>query len=69
MVYIPSSTAKKFNLKSRGSKIRDWIYRATYRAARNSERRAALAVLQNLVSGNSQIFDRTVTAVFNGIRV
>jgi hypothetical protein len=28
-----------------------------------------LAVLQNLVSGSSRVFDQNVTAVFNRIRV
>jgi hypothetical protein len=69
-MYIPNTIAKKFgNAKSRGSKIRDWIYRARYRAARGAEKRAALDVLQNLVSGNSKVFDKNVVAVFNQIRV
>jgi hypothetical protein len=69
ILYIPSTIAEKVNKKSRGGKIRDWICRAQYRAARNAEKRAALDVLQNLVSGNSQVFDRNVTAVFNRVRV
>jgi Leucine-rich repeat (LRR) protein len=69
MVYIPSTIAKKFNKKSRGANIRNWICRAQYRAARNAEKRVALSTLQNLVSGNSQVFDKNVTAVFNRVRV
>jgi hypothetical protein len=70
MLYIPKAIAKEFrDIKSRGSKIRDWIYRAQYRAVRNAEKRAALFALQTLVSGNSQVFDRNVVAVFNQVRV
>jgi hypothetical protein len=69
VLYIPGAMAKKFNLKSRGGGIRDWIYRAQYRAARNAEKRAALTVLQNLTSGSSKVFDKNVTAVFNRIQV
>jgi hypothetical protein len=69
ILYIPSSIAKKFRRKSRGIRIRDWIFRAQYRAARNAEKRAALAVLQNLTSGSSQVFDQNVAAVFNRVRI
>jgi hypothetical protein len=69
MLYIPHTIAKKFKKKARGCKIRDWIFRAQYRAARNAEKRAALAILQNLVSENSQVFDRNVTAIFNRVRI
>jgi hypothetical protein len=70
MLYIPSAIAKKFrNIKPRGSKIRDWICRAQYRAVRNAEKRVALTVLQNLVSGNSKVFDKNVVAVFNRVRI
>jgi hypothetical protein len=70
ILYVPSAIAKKLREKqSRGSKIRDWIYRARYIAARNTEKRAALVILQTIVSGNSQVFDRNVVAVFNRIRV
>jgi hypothetical protein len=69
MLYIPSAIAKKLGKKSRGNNIRDWIYRAQYRATRNAEKRAAVAVLQNLVSGSSKVFDQNVTAVFNQTRV
>jgi hypothetical protein len=69
VLYIPSVIAKKINKKSRGSKIRDWIYRARYRAARNAEKRVALVVLQNLVFGSSKIFDKNVVSVFNRVQV
>jgi hypothetical protein len=67
-MYIPRTIAK-ISKKSRGSKIRDWIYRAKYREARNAEKRVALTILQNLVSGNSKVFDKNVAAVFNRVRV
>jgi hypothetical protein len=69
MLYIPDAIAKKLNKKSRGRKIRDWIFRAQYRSARNTEKRAAMGVLQNIVSGHGQVFDRNVTAIFNHVRV
>jgi hypothetical protein len=69
ILYIPNTIAKKFLVKPRGGRIRDWICRAQYRAARNTEKRVALAILQTIVSGNSQVFDRNVVAVFNRIRV
>jgi hypothetical protein len=69
MLYIPSIIAKKFNKKSRGGRIRDWIYRSRYRAARNAEKRVALTILQNIVSGNSKVFDRNVVDIFNRVRV
>jgi hypothetical protein len=69
VMYIPSTIAKKFDKKSRGGKIRDWIYRAQYRATRNAEKRVALFTLQTIVSGNSQVFDRNVVAVFNRVRI
>jgi hypothetical protein len=69
MLYIPDAIAKVFGKKSRGSKLRDWIYRAQYRSARNAEKRVALAVLQTIVSGSSQIFDQNVTAIFIRARV
>jgi hypothetical protein len=69
VLYIPSAIAKKFRKKSRGGRIRDWIYRAQYRAARNAEKRVALFTLQNLVFGNSKVFDQIVVAIFNKVRV
>jgi hypothetical protein len=68
-LYIPRAVAKKVCVKSRGRKIRDWIYKAKYRAARNAEKRVALAILQTIVSENSTVFDKNVAAVFNRIRV
>jgi hypothetical protein len=69
MLYIPNPIAKKFDKKSRGGKIQDWIYRARYRAARNTEKRVALVVLQTIVSGSSKVFDQTVVAVFNRVQI
>jgi hypothetical protein len=69
VLYIPSAIAKKFLKKSRGANIRNWIYRAQYRAARNAEKRVALTVLKNIISGNSQVFDKNVVSIFNQMRV
>jgi hypothetical protein len=69
ILYIPSTIAEKVSKKSRGGKIRDWICRAQYRAARNTEKRAAMIVLRDLTFGSSQVFDKNVAAVFNKIQV
>jgi hypothetical protein len=69
MLYIPNTIAKKVGKTSRGGRIRDWIYRARYRATRSAEKRAALAILQNLTSKSSKVFDQNVTAVFNRVRI
>jgi hypothetical protein len=69
MMYIPNVIAKKIDEKSRGGRIRDWIYRAQYRATRNAEKRAALPILQNLTFGSSKVFDKNVAAVFNRVRI
>jgi hypothetical protein len=69
MLYIPRIIAMKFDKKSRGSRIRDWIYRAQYRAARNAEKKAALVILQNITFGSSKVFDKNVVSVFTRVRV
>jgi hypothetical protein len=70
MLYISSRVARKCRLGSRrGGMLRDWIFRAKYRAARNAEKRAALIILQNLTFGSSKVFDQNVVAVFIRVRV